>query len=156
MTSKNLRGFSAGIILSTGILAGFYYTADDADKTSELTEESVAQYLSEKGELAISKEEYTSLKDTDHTVAAPVAIEEPKAVPPKEEEKVYQMTLTITQGMSTGEVCDLLQKENIIKNSDEFLKYLRSNNLEGAVRAESHQVNSKMSFDEIAKEITSS
>jgi hypothetical protein len=155
MTSKNLRGFSAGIILSTGILAGFYYTADDADKTSELTEESVAQYLSEKGELAISKEEYTSLKDTE-TVAAPVAKEEPKAVPPKEEDKVYQMTLTITQGMSTGEVCDLLQKENIIKNSDEFLKYLRTNNLEGAVRAESHQVNSKMSFDEIAKEITSS
>ncbi|MGA4719409.1 MULTISPECIES: endolytic transglycosylase MltG [Fictibacillus] len=155
MTSKNLRGFSAGIILSTGILAGFYYTADDADKTSELTEESVAQYLSEKGELAISKEEYTSLKDTE-TAAAPVAKEEPKTVPPKEEDKVYQMTLTITQGMSTGEVCDLLQKENIIKNSDEFLKYLRTNNLEGAVRAESHQVNSKMSFDEIAKEITSS
>ncbi|MGM0805436.1 MAG: hypothetical protein ACQET8_11860 [Bacillota bacterium] len=154
MTSKNLRGFSAGIILSTGILAGFYYTADDADKTSELTEESVAQYLSEKGELAISKEEYTSLKDTE-TAAAPVAKEEPKTVPPKEEDKVYQMTLTITQGMSTGEVCDLLQKENIIKNSDEFLKYLRTNNLEGAVRAESHQVNSKMSFDEIAKEITS-
>ncbi|MED1863462.1 hypothetical protein P4V41_08370 [Fictibacillus nanhaiensis] len=154
MTSKNLRGFSAGIILSTGILAGFYYTAD-ADQTSELTEESVAQYLSEKGELAISKEEYSSLKDTE-TVAAPVAKEEPKTVPPKEEEKVYQMTLTITQGMSTGEVCDLLQKENIIKNSDEFLKYLRTNNLEGAVRAESHQVNSKMSFDEIAKEITSS
>ncbi|WP_137788882.1 endolytic transglycosylase MltG [Bacillus sp. E(2018)] len=154
MTSKNLRGFSAGIILSTGILAGFYYTAD-ADKTSELTEESVAQYLSEKGELAISKEEYTSLKDSE-TVAAPVEKEEPKTAPPKEEEKVYQMTLTITQGMSTGEVCDLLQKENIIKNSDEFLKYLRTNNLEGAVRAESHQVNSKMSFDEIAKEITSS
>ncbi|MBH0168613.1 hypothetical protein [Fictibacillus sp. 18YEL24] len=155
MTSKNLRGFSAGIILSTGILAGFYYTADDADKTSDLTEESVAQYLSEKGELAISKEEYTSLKDTE-TAAAPVAKEEPKTVPQKEEDKVYQMTLTITQGMSTGEVCDLLQKENIIKNSDEFLKYLRTNNLEGAVRAESHQVNSKMSFDEIAKEITSS
>ncbi|MBN3556135.1 hypothetical protein JYA63_17785 [Fictibacillus nanhaiensis] len=155
MTSKNLRGFSAGIILSTGILAGFYYTAD-TDKTSVLTDESVAEYLSEKGELAISEEEYTSLKDTDDKVAAPVAKEEPKAVPPKEEEKVYQMTLTITQGMSTGEVCDLLQKENIIKNSDEFLKYLRSNNLEGAVRAESHQVNSKMSFDEIAKEITSS
>ncbi|MBD7964505.1 hypothetical protein [Fictibacillus norfolkensis] len=154
MTSKNLRGFSAGIILSTGILAGFYYTAD-TDKTSELSEESVAQYLSEKGELAISKEEYTSLKDTE-TAAAPVAKEEPKTAPPKEEEKVYQMTLTITQGMSTGEVCDLLQKENIIKNSDEFLKYLRTNNLEGAVRAESHQVNSKMSFDEIAKEITSS
>ncbi|GAI38122.1 unnamed protein product [marine sediment metagenome] len=77
MTSKNLRGFSAGIILSTGILAGFYYTADDAGKTSELTEESVAQYLSEKGELAISKEEYTSLKDTE-TAAAPVAKEEPK------------------------------------------------------------------------------
>ncbi|MCM3730699.1 hypothetical protein M3196_03335 [Fictibacillus nanhaiensis] len=154
MTSKNLRGFSAGIIISTGILAGVYYTAD-TEQSTVLTDESVEQYLSEKGELAISKEEYTSLTEAESAAAAP-AKEEAKAEPEKEEEKVFQMTLTITQGMSTGEVCDLLQKGNIIKDSGEFLKYLRSNNLEGAVRAESHQVNSNMSFDEIAKEITSS
>jgi hypothetical protein len=154
MTSKNLRGFSAGIIISTGILAGVYYTAD-TEQSTVLTDESVEQYLSEKGELAISKEEYTSLTEAESAAAAP-AKEEAKAEPEKEEEKVFQMTLTITQGMSTGEVCDLLQKGNIINDSGEFLKYLRSNNLEGAVRAESHQVNSNMSFDEIAKEITSS
>jgi hypothetical protein len=154
MTSKNLRGFSAGIIISTGILAGVYYTADSESRT-ELTDASVEQYLSENGELAISKEEYTSLTETESAAAAP-AKEEAKAEPEKEEEKVFQMTLTITQGMSTGEVCDLLQKGNIIKDSKEFLKYLRSNNLEGAVRAESHQVNSNMNFDELAKEITSS
>jgi hypothetical protein len=154
MTSKNLRGFSAGIIISTGILAGVYYTAN-TEQSTVLTDESVEQYLSEKGELAISKEEYTSLTEAESAAAAP-AKEETKAEPEKEEEKVFQMTLTITQGMSTGEVCDLLQKGNIIKDSGEFLKYLRSNNLEGAVRAESHQVNSNMSFDEIAKEITSS
>jgi len=156
MTSKNLRGFSAGIILSTGILAGIYYTAD-TNTESVLTDESVSQYLSEKGELAISKEEYNTLKT--QTAAAPAtATEKPKTEPVKEKEevKVFQMTLTITQGMSTGEVCDLLKKGNIIKDSGEFLKFLRSNNLEGAVRAESHQVNSKMSFEEIAEEITSS
>jgi hypothetical protein len=154
MTSKNLRGFSAGIIISTGILAGVYYTADTENRT-ELTDDTVEQYLSEKGELAISKEEYTSLTEVESVAAAPEK-EVGKAEPEKEEEKVFQMTLTITQGMSTGEVCDLLQKGNIIKDSNEFLKYLRSNNLEGAVRAESHQVNSNMGFDEIAKEITSS
>lgn len=156
MTSKNLRGFSAGIILSTGILAGIYYTAD-TDTESVLTDESVSQYLSEKGELAISKEEYNTLKTQTAAVPA-TATEKPKTEPvkEKEEEKVFQMTLTITQGMSTGEVCDLLKKGNIIKDSGEFLKFLRSNNLEGAVRAESHQVNSKMSFEEIAEEITSS
>lgn len=156
MTSKNLRGFSAGIIISTGILAGVYYTADTENR-AELTDAAVEQYLSEKGELAITKEEYTSLTETESVAAAPsTSNEEAKTEPEKEEEKVYQMTLTITQGMSTGEVCDLLQKGNIIKDSKEFLKCLRSNNLEGAVRAESHQVNSKMSFDELAKEITSS
>jgi predicted transcriptional regulator len=154
MASKNLRGFSAGIIISTGILAGVYYTADTENRT-ELTDSAVEQYLSEKGELAISKEEYTSLTEAESAAAAP-AKEEAEAEPEKEEEKVFQMTLTITQGMSTGEVCDLLQKGNIIKDSKEFLKYLRSNNLEGAVRAESHQVNSSMNFDELAKEITSS
>ncbi|OOE09898.1 hypothetical protein [Fictibacillus arsenicus] len=154
MASKNLRGFSAGIIISTGILAGVYYTADTENRT-ELTDTAVEQYLSEKGELAISKEEYTSLTEAESAAAAP-AKEEADAEPEKEEDKVFQMTLTITQGMSTGEVCDLLQKGNIIKDSKEFLKYLRSNNLEGAVRAESHQVNSSMNFDELAKEITSS
>ncbi|WNB93531.1 hypothetical protein [Bacillus sp. NEB1478] len=151
MTSKNLRGFSAGIIISTGILAGVYFT-NSSNNNPELTEETVEQYLSEKGELAISEDEYTSLKETKS--AAPVSAN--KTEPVKEEEKVTEMNLTITQGMSTGEVCDLLQQGKIIKDGKEFLKYLRSHNLEGLVRAETHQVNSKMSFDEIAKEITSS
>jgi hypothetical protein len=151
MTSKNLRGFSAGIIISTGILAGVYYT-NSSNNDSKLTDEAVEQYLSEKGELAISEDEYTSLKAANSAPAAAVK----KTAPVKDEEKVTEMNLTITQGMSTGEVCNLLQKGKIIKDSKEFLKYLRSHNLEGLVRAETHQVNSKMTFDEIAKEITSS
>jgi hypothetical protein len=152
MTSKNLRGFSAGIIISTGILAGVYYTMD---KSPKLTDATVEQYLSGKGEIAISETEYSSLKDAQ----SGSAVTDKKPVTPapvKEEEKVVEMNLTITQGMSTGEVCDLLQKGKIIKDSKAFLKYLRSHNMEGAVRAETHQVNSKMNFDQIAKEITSS
>ncbi|MDR7072744.1 hypothetical protein [Fictibacillus barbaricus] len=152
MTSKNLRGFSAGIIISTGILAGVYYM-NSSNNDPELNDETVEQYLSEKGELAISEDEYTSLKAAKSTPAAAEKKSEPVV---KEEEKVTEMNLTITQGMSTGEVCDLLQQGKIIKDSKEFLKYLRSHNLEGLVRAETHQVNSKMTFDEIAKEITSS
>jgi hypothetical protein len=152
MTSKNLRGFSAGIIISTGILAGVYYM-NGSNNDTELNDETVEQYLSEKGELAISEDEYTSLKAAKSTPAAAEIKPEPVV---KEEEKVTEMNLTITQGMSTGEVCDLLQQGKIIKDSKEFLKYLRSHNLEGLVRAETHQVNSKMTFDEIAKEITSS
>lgn len=154
MASKDLRGFSAGIIISTGILAGVYYMGG-SEKSSAVTEEAVNQYLSEKGELAISKDEYSTLVNAGKA-AEPKKKEAEKTAPEKEEEKAVEMTLTITQGMSTGEVCDLLEQGKIIKDSGEFLKYLRSNNLEGAVRAESHKVNSKMSFDELAKEITSS
>ncbi|MBY6035490.1 hypothetical protein KUV80_02450 [Fictibacillus nanhaiensis] len=154
MTSKNLRGFSAGIIISTGILAGVYYTIG-IESQAALTDESVEQYLSQKGEVVISEEEYTSLIKSKDVASVPE--KEPAETEPEiEEEKVFEMTLTITQGMSTGEVCDLLEQGKIIKDSGEFLKFLRSNNLEGAVRAESHQVNSNMNFDAIAKEITSS
>jgi hypothetical protein len=154
MASKDLRGFSAGIIISTGILAGVYYMGG-SEKSSAVTEEAVNQYLSEKGELAISKDEYSALVNAGKA-AEPKKQEPEKTATEKEEEKAVEMTLTITQGMSTGEVCDLLEQGKIIKDSGEFLKYLRSNNLEGAVRAESHKVNSKMGFDELAKEITNS
>jgi hypothetical protein len=155
MASKDLRGFSAGIILSTGILAGVYYLGE-SETPPALTEETVNQYLAEKGELAISEEEYTALKNADTAVVEPKEKTVEEETEKTDEEKVVEMTLTISKGMSTGEVCDLLEQGKIIKDSEEFLKYLRSNNLEGAVRAESHRVNSKMSFDELAKEITSS
>ncbi|MFC0188189.1 hypothetical protein ACFFJY_07835 [Fictibacillus aquaticus] len=156
MSNKSLRAFSAGLILSTGIFAVSYYYISPESSEPAVTQEQIDSYLAEQEKTAISNEEYASLK----TASIKPGTEKKSAVkqPVKDDkpsEEIYRMTLSVTQGMSTGEVCDELERGKIIKSSSEFLKYLRSTNREGAVRFGSYNVNSKMSAEVVANIITS-
>lgn len=162
MTNHTLRGLGTGIILSTGLLATVYFTQTPDQKEAELNDNTVNTYLHSKNMTAISTAELQSLKErtTTATATAPAAStaapKPSKAEPKKEEpaEKVYRATVKVSQGMSTGEVCDFLEEKKIIKDSKGFLKYLRSKNLEGEVRAGTYKVNSKMDFKKLAGAIT--
>ncbi|MFC7370378.1 hypothetical protein ACFQPF_01660 [Fictibacillus iocasae] len=154
MSNKALRAFSAGLILSTGIFAVSYYYIAPHSSEHAITQDQVDSYLAEKEQTAISNDEYATLK----AVSVKPAASKPTAPAPRKKEpaqEVQHMTLVVSQGMSTGEVCDELQRGKIIKSSKEFLKYLRSTNREGAVRFGAYKVNSKMTAEEVAKIITS-
>ncbi|MDM5338954.1 hypothetical protein QUF84_17200 [Fictibacillus enclensis] len=158
MTNTTLRGFAAGMIVSSGLIAGVYYSQTPPEKEvkAELNDSTVNTYLHSKSMTAITTEELQRLKE--NRVAAAPALQEQdnseEAKQEKEKPKVFKATLHVTRGMSTGEVCDFLEKENIIKDSKSFLKYLRKNKLEGQVRFGTFKVNSSMDFKKLADAIT--
>ncbi len=152
MTNNTLRGFSAGMILATGLIAGVYFTQAPPEKEAELNDNTVNTYLHSKNMTAITTEELQTLK-ASRAAAAPKASEPATEAKPAEK-VVYNTTLHVSRGMSTGEVCDFLEKEKIIKDGKSFLKYLRSHKLEGEVRFGSYKVNSKMNFKKLADALT--
>ncbi|SDM81801.1 hypothetical protein SAMN04488137_2065 [Fictibacillus solisalsi] len=158
MTNTTLRGFAAGMIISSGLIAGVYYSQTPPEKEvkAELNDSTVNTYLHSKNMTAITTEELQRLKENRVAAAAePQGQEKPdEGKQEKEKPKVYQATLHVTRGMSTGEVCNFLENENIIKDSKSFLKYLRKNKLEGQVRFGTFKVNSSMDFKKLADAIT--
>ncbi|MDN4074759.1 hypothetical protein [Fictibacillus terranigra] len=152
MTNNTLRGFSAGMILSAGLIAIVYFTQAPPEKEAELNDNTVNTYLHSKNMTAITTEELQTLKASRAAAAQKTSAPAPKA---KSEEKVvYNATVHVSRGMSTGEVCDFLEKEKIIKDSKSFLKYLRSHKLEGEVRFGTYKVNSKMDYKKLADTLT--
>ncbi|KSU85764.1 hypothetical protein GA0061096_2051 [Fictibacillus enclensis] len=156
MTNTTLRGFAAGMIVSSGLIAGVYYSQTPPEKEvkAELNDSTVNTYLHSKSMTAITTEELQRLKE-NRVGAAPAPKEQDNSEEAKQEKpKVFKAALHVTRGMSTGEVCDFLEKENIIKDSKSFLKYLRKNKLEGQVRFGTFKVNSSMDFKKLADAIT--
>lgn len=59
-------------------------------------------------------------------------------------------TLTITSGMSSNTVCDMLKRNGIIADSGDFDRFLVSNGYADRIRVGSFEVNSNMSYEELA------
>ncbi|MCF6137916.1 hypothetical protein [Pseudalkalibacillus berkeleyi] len=160
MFNSGLRGFGAGLIVAAGVLALVYYQgADDqsneadAANSKSITYEEVNHFLENEGLVAVGQNELDQLK-ADQDKQADSKKNDEKTEQPKEE-KVIETTVVISKGTSTGQVTDYLESKKIIKNSDDLLSYLRSNNLESKVRFGNYKVNNKMTLAEIAKIITS-
>lgn len=63
---------------------------------------------------------------------------------------VITYTLTIASGMSSNTVCDILKKNGIIADSGDFDRFLVSSGYADRIRVGSFEVNSGMSYDELA------
>lgn len=63
---------------------------------------------------------------------------------------VITYTLTIASGVSSNTVCDILKKNGIIADSGDFDRFLVSNGYADRIRVGSFEVNSGMSYDELA------
>lgn len=59
-------------------------------------------------------------------------------------------TLTITSGMSSNTVCDMLKRNGIIADSGDFDGFLVRNGYADRIRVGSFEVNSNMSYEELA------
>ncbi|MGP4080869.1 hypothetical protein ACTWQL_13230 [Pseudalkalibacillus sp. R45] len=160
MFNSGLRGFGAGLIAASGILAVVHFFGSDnidseakAESSEEITYEEVNEYLENEGLVAVDQAKLDQLEGKQNTDDKNSS-EEPKEEEP-EEAPVIKTTVVISKGTSTGQVTDYLESQKIIKSSDELLKYLRANNMENKVRFGNYEVNSTMTLAEIAKVITS-
>ncbi|MDF0727172.1 hypothetical protein PY093_10645 [Cytobacillus sp. S13-E01] len=153
MTTNSVRAFSLGVIFSTAILSlVYFFTADQ--KEVEVIKNVIQDYIKSEDLVVLSKQEYEELKSKNDK------IEEQSETPPKEPNKkqdeinIYTYTLTIQAGMNSMDIADLLEKENIIENANEFDAYLTDQNLNTSIQIGSFVLNSDMSFQSIADVLT--
>ncbi|WP_096153400.1 MULTISPECIES: endolytic transglycosylase MltG [Bacillus] len=156
------RALAVGILFATGV-TGCAYTIE-GKKEVALTEEQIQSYVAENNLFLLTKEEYDSLlpsmeEEKVEEQEAEVAEESPKdSEEPKEEEKVEEepkvYTFEIKSGVPTQIAAEQLESDGLIESAKDFIKFLGDAGLEKKVRAGTYEIQTGMSYREIAEIIT--
>lgn len=157
MNRVSLQSFSAGIIFTTAIFAGFYYgnhsnedvkpTISDAKKMLESQGYSVSKSSIKNDSEKVKKTLATKQIQKDTT-------ETQTKQKDKKQEKVVSYILKIKNNMSTSEISDQLEKEKIIDDSVKFQTYMNKKNLSRQVQIGEYIVSNNMSYEELGQLVT--
>lgn len=159
MNKVSLQAFSAGIIFSTVIMAGFYYGNHVNEKMTFTTSE--AKEMLEAQGYSISKattphieseQPKTDMKQKAVNKNNIETNDNNKEVEKKEE--VISYILKIKSKMTTSEITELLEKEKIIDDATKFQDYMNKEKLSRQVQIGEYIVSSDMSYKELGKLIT--
>ncbi|WP_165999800.1 endolytic transglycosylase MltG [Bacillus sp. Cs-700] len=153
MSKQEAKGIAAGLLFAAILLTAYYFMFSQAkaEESNEVTDEMVKHHLEEKGMVMVAKEEYDSLKATEQPN------NEKSATDDKKEEAVNkpeEIKFTIKEGMTSQEVAQSLQDQELVKKSDDFIKALRDMDKEMAVQPGDYTLKTDMSSAEIVEEIT--
>ena len=167
-----LRGLGIGVLVTTIILTIAHHAqrkmsdADIIERAKELgmvMEEDTLFDDSETKENQTTTQDSTTEQGTtqEPTTKEPVTEEATTKEPVTEEPTTQKptgnlktVTFTVTDGMYSEAVTDILYKAGIITNKAEFNSFLEKNGYSRIIQNGKHTVNSSMSYEEIAKVIT--
>jgi hypothetical protein len=172
MSPHALKGLAGGIVLATGIIWVTQAFSPEATvepitivEQQELETSEMMAALQEQGYYVSAEEPEIEETEVEEIPAEELEEQPTEEEAPEVEEglpdsvtvetvNVYSMTLVISQGTSSHDVANQLEQANIIDSASEFLRYLDRNNLAEKVRAGEFNVNSAMSYQDIANRIT--
>lgn len=162
MTKGFMRGISFGIILTCLLL--FFLdnpfsekNTSTEEKEAPITNATLNAALKEKGQTAISIDEYNRLKQLEQqsvVVKEETKKEEEKTEQPKDEDTSFSYTLEVKSGMSSTDISNKLAEVKVINNADDLEKYLQEKDWARKIQIGTFEVNNKMAIDEIARIIT--
>ncbi|MFC4618001.1 endolytic transglycosylase MltG [Camelliibacillus cellulosilyticus] len=167
MTKHGMRGFAAGIIVTTAVVGLFYFqfmpSGEAKTASSKVTESSVAKYLEKHNQIAVDKTTYDRLQAADTQInqqnnnqpadkSSDKASDQNKKSDDKKQ--VQKVKVAVKEGMTTSDVADDLQKKHIIKDKQALIDYVIKNKLEPYLQLGTYTISSDMSIADIAKAIT--
>ena len=144
MSRDSIRGFAAGLLFSTIIIGSYYYLEEN--KQQELTIKELEKASAELGYELIKQSKETNVEDATEVTASN-----------KEEastSEAVKYTLTITSGMGSDDIAQILSENIMIENSEIFEAYLKDNHLTKKIQIGEFELITGMSIEEIATIIT--
>ncbi|MBM7693307.1 hypothetical protein JOC77_002747 [Peribacillus deserti] len=151
MSRSILQAFAAGLFVSAAILASYHFLFKK-DKSISFSE---AEHVIKEAGYSISKEPMKDQKKEKSKTSAAVTSAKPPLASTKEEKpKIKTYTLQVQSGMTPQDLSDILQKNGIIKDSDEFENYLKAHDLNENIQLGSFVLTSNMSIAQISSTIT--
>ncbi|MCD7033102.1 endolytic transglycosylase MltG [Metabacillus sp. GX 13764] len=153
--SKNiLRAFSAGIILSSGILAAAYFMTEPKETTkavtASVTDQDVQNHLSAKDQIAVPRKDYEKLIALKESAVAKSGEAAPKPAEAKPA-AAKPFSLTIQDGMSTGDIAKVLEQAGMVSSARDYATYLADTGNQTKVRAGTFRLKQGMSFKQITR-----
>lgn len=175
-----LRGLGIGVLVTTIILTIAHHAQrkmSDVDIIERAKELGMVMEEDTLFDDSTTKEEQTTTKEptkepettepvTEESTTKEPVTEEPTKEPVTEEPTTKEpatekptgdlrtVTFTVTDGMYSEAVTDILYKAGIITNKAEFNSFLEKNGYSRIIQNGKHTVNSSMTYEEIAKVIT--
>jgi outer membrane biosynthesis protein TonB len=136
-------------------------TDADAEKTEEVTTEKATE--KETTEKAAAEEPETEITTTEKTTTEKATTEKAKTEKATTEKstteqevnsKYITADITVTSGMGSEDIAKLVQDAGIIDDYLDFDNYLNQNGYSQKLSVNTFSLNSNMTYEEIAKELT--
>ena len=151
MTSNSIRSFAFGILIAAGVCGLVYFTAPNeanGDKETETQKvvgmaspEEMKKSLEDQGYIIHTTEEWNNVVSN--------SLEKEAQQTPGEEKVIYRTMISVSSGMTSIDVGDILKQTGIIDDSFAFSKEVENRGLSGGLKPGIYEVNSEMSLDEI-------
>ena len=165
MNKRSVRSFASGLILAITLIGSFYFAHNDSKPTMEVDE--ATSFLENEGYIVLKESEYNTLKDK-----APIQNDKKQpenkkpiqentevkveTVPPTADttDSIINFQLEVESGMTSSEIAAKLAQNKIVKDEEDFAKYLIKNDYQTDIQLGSYSLTNRMSYDQIAKMIT--
>ncbi|AOM82534.1 hypothetical protein [Salisediminibacterium beveridgei] len=178
MTKDQLKGLGTGIILATAlfipsVLAGDEEPTDAKDQAVSDDAESVAsdhgdQFTDEKweeyqeliAEHSVVEEMLLAADEKNQSLNEEIADLETELEERKDQEaekvdaSAQVLYLVVTQGMTAGEIGEILERAEVVNSSSEFRQYIEDEELVMSIRTGEYLLTEDMAISEIADQIT--
>ncbi|MCJ7842203.1 endolytic transglycosylase MltG [Lederbergia sp. NSJ-179] len=150
MSAKSMRSFAMGLMIAACACGVVYYSTPNNETNAKVEEkpsvEDMKSMLTSEGYVIHTEEEWeeqlAAMKKAKENVP-----EEPKEKP--KEKIVYHAIITVTEGMTSIDVGEALQKAHIIDKKMDFVNEVEKRKLSGKLRPGTYEVNDQMKFDEV-------
>ena len=151
MTSNSIRSFAFGILIAAGVTGLVYFTApneangDKETETKKVVEmaspEEMKKSLEDQGYIIHTTEEWNNVVSN--------SLEKEAQQTPGEEKVIYRTMISVSSGMTSINVGDILEQTEIVDDSFAFSKEVENRGLSSGLKPGIYEVNSEMSLDEI-------
>ncbi|XXM73737.1 hypothetical protein ACQ0QQ_07560 [Lysinibacillus sphaericus] len=148
MNKQTTRAFSAGIMFTAVIIFfyGLYVNEPPSQNGAGVPSGSI---IVKKSEIKAKENQISDLKKQLDRYKTGTAKED--AAPGTDK---YQLTLSIKAGMTPQDIEEKLKEANIIGEDENFVQYIVDNGYADKIQIGEFLVNSEMTIEEIAKQIT--
>ena len=145
MNKAALRGFAAGILLTTAVFAGFFYgTGMDKEPVPTIKE----------AKMKLVAAGYTLSKQPVKEENKKPAEDKAKPEQNKPKPSVHSYTLTIKANMTSSEIAKTLYEQKIIDDAGRFEEYLEDQGFASKIQIGKFIVTDNMSDRQLANTLT--
>ena len=152
MTSNSIRSFAFGILIAAGVCGLVYFTApNEANGNKESDTKKVVETASpEEMKKSLEDQGYIihTTEEWNNVVSNSLEKEEGNKRQAKKK-LIYRTMISVSSGMTSIDVGDILKQTGIIDDSFAFSKEVENRGLSSGLKPGIYEVNSEMSLDEL-------